>query len=182
MVVVTLLVVGALYWRAVWQVSAPDEPVERIVGQLERINDHLCKIAAGLRERLPEHGLVCASDVWCRVLDFDFDRSEVSEQGKKALAALAKQLGSAPRAHDYVVVEGHATSVGDASYNLDLSERRAEAVAKELKNSLSSHWHQRLIIVSRGERHDETSLNKDDNANQKVRVALCTPRDLNVGL
>ena len=175
--VVVLLVVAAVYKGAKWSSPPPDpshdEPLKQIVKELKRANAQLSKIADVLDKRPPEHGLVCASDGPAVILKFGFDCSKVNEQGETALVVLAQQLRHESRENGYVIVEGYASSVGNASYNLDLSERRAEAVATELKKRLSPHWHQRLIIVSRGERHEEVSLDKEHDVNQKVRVAFC---------
>jgi outer membrane protein OmpA-like peptidoglycan-associated protein len=71
------------------------------------------------------YSLVARADV-----TFAFDKSELGEAGEAALDALAQQVQSTPR----VVFElvGFTDPVGTADYNLALSRRRAESVARYL--------------------------------------------------
>ena len=61
---------------------------------------------------------------------FDFDRSDLTTvaQGVVRQAANDARVGRATRIH----VTGHADRAGDSSYNMALSQRRAEAVRAEL--------------------------------------------------
>lgn len=61
-----------------------------------------------------------------RVL-FAFDSAEVSREQRADVARLADYLKRYPTAR--VEVEGHASRIGPADYNMRLSERRAKAVA-----------------------------------------------------
>lgn len=64
-----------------------------------------------------------------RVL-FDFDKADLRPDAGPALAQIAKLLTGYPQAR--VSVRGYTDSVGSDSYNLDLSQRRAEAVRQAL--------------------------------------------------
>lgn len=57
------------------------------------------------------------------IAHFEFDRAELTEAGQAALDAWLARNAKGTR----VVVTGHADRLGPASYNLDLSRRRAEA-------------------------------------------------------
>jgi peptidoglycan-associated lipoprotein len=57
---------------------------------------------------------------------FDFDKSEVREDGRKTCQAVADYLKKNPRAK--IVIEGHCDERGTAEYNMALGERRATAV------------------------------------------------------
>jgi len=61
---------------------------------------------------------------------FDTDKSDVKPESKDALAQMAKLLQQDPRLKVYIV--GHTDNQGALARNLDLSQRRAEAVAKAL--------------------------------------------------
>lgn len=63
-------------------------------------------------------------------LYFDFDKSELKDAGKAELDKLASQLNSS-KEYD-IIVGGHADSTGPESYNMKLSEKRAQAVVKYL--------------------------------------------------
>jgi len=57
---------------------------------------------------------------------FDFDKSEVREDGRKTCQVVADYLKKHPQAK--VQIEGHCDDRGTAEYNLALGERRATAV------------------------------------------------------
>jgi outer membrane protein OmpA-like peptidoglycan-associated protein len=61
---------------------------------------------------------------------FDFDSAELSEAGKEQLA---KAMSLNKDAYIFrVYIDGYTDQIGDDSYNLKLSQRRAEAVQAEL--------------------------------------------------
>ena len=64
---------------------------------------------------------------------FDFDRADLTEVARREIARLVEQIGAATGP---VRVDGHTDSIGDENYNLDLSQRRADAVAGLLRSSL----------------------------------------------
>jgi peptidoglycan-associated lipoprotein len=57
---------------------------------------------------------------------FDFDKSEVKEDGRKTCRVVADYLKKHPQAR--MLVEGHCDERGTAEYNMALGERRATAV------------------------------------------------------
>ena len=61
---------------------------------------------------------------------FRFDRADLDDRGQTALLELSKQLQENPNLA--VELEGYTDSVGDGSYNVQLSQRRAEAVRRFL--------------------------------------------------
>ncbi len=61
---------------------------------------------------------------------FDIDSAELTSTSRSILSNVASQMASQPRAT--LNLEGHADATGDADYNLDLSQRRARAVARYL--------------------------------------------------
>lgn len=63
---------------------------------------------------------------------FDFDKDFLTAQGKSVVAELARKL-LAMQVQE-IRIEGHTDRMGSAAYNLDLSQRRADTVAKELKS------------------------------------------------
>lgn len=63
---------------------------------------------------------------------FDTDRSEVKAESKPALAEMAKLLQQNPKLGVYIV--GHTDNQGSLAHNIELSQKRAEAVAKALSS------------------------------------------------
>lgn len=61
---------------------------------------------------------------------FEFDRADIRKAAEPTLEKLATLLAAYPKSK--VRVEGHTDAKGDAKYNQQLSERRAEAVKKWL--------------------------------------------------
>ena len=61
---------------------------------------------------------------------FKFDRADLDDRGQTALVELAKQLQENPNL--MVELEGYTDSAGDAMYNVQLSQRRSEAVRRFL--------------------------------------------------
>ena len=61
---------------------------------------------------------------------FDFDKADLKPESKPTIEEIAKLLKRNPKLKLYVV--GHTDNVGNFDYNMNLSQRRAEAVVKEL--------------------------------------------------
>ena len=57
---------------------------------------------------------------------FDFDKSDVKEDGRKTCQVVADYLKKNPKAK--LLIEGHCDERGTAEYNMALGERRATAV------------------------------------------------------
>jgi outer membrane protein OmpA-like peptidoglycan-associated protein len=61
---------------------------------------------------------------------FDFDKDEIRRESEPVLQEIARALGANP---SWILsVDGHTDSIGSTPHNLDLSNRRAAAVAKAL--------------------------------------------------
>ena len=85
--------------------------------------------------QLSEEALACQQEANKRVESgatvlFDFDSSEVHDEGKQLLDEIVEIAKLCPSVG--VEVSGHTDSVGDKDYNIDLGERRAEAVVAYL--------------------------------------------------
>lgn len=85
-------------------------------------------------EALRALGFVESNDGWMLSLSvpilFDSNRDELKPETRKAVADLADSLLRAGIRR--VRIEGHTDSFGSRDYNIELSRRRAEAVAREL--------------------------------------------------
>ncbi|HEX9191388.1 MAG TPA: peptidoglycan-associated lipoprotein Pal [Candidatus Deferrimicrobiaceae bacterium] len=88
--------------------------------------------SAVLAAKAAEAGVAVTEEKPSRFADvlFDFDKADLTEEGKKACQAVAEYLRKNPRAK--VTVEGHCDERGSAEYNLALGERRAVAVKNYL--------------------------------------------------
>ena len=63
---------------------------------------------------------------------FEFNRARLTAEAQSKVAHIATVLEQQARDRR-VSVEGHADAIGSESYNLALSQQRAEAVAQELR-------------------------------------------------
>jgi OOP family OmpA-OmpF porin len=61
---------------------------------------------------------------------FDFDKADIKPESQAALQEMAKLLAQDANLSVYIV--GHTDNVGTLAHNLDLSQRRADAVVKAL--------------------------------------------------
>jgi outer membrane protein OmpA-like peptidoglycan-associated protein len=63
---------------------------------------------------------------------FDTGKADIRSDARPTLDKLAELVATAPGGR--ITIEGHTDSDGDAAYNKKLSERRAEAVRRYLKD------------------------------------------------
>ena len=103
---------------------------------------------------------------------FGFDKASLTEKAKSTLDQL---IADVPNTKGYlVVVEGGTDSVGNATYNYGLSERRAEAVVQYLsEKSIPPH---KIYVVGLGK--DKTVASNQSASgraqNRRVEVRLMT--------
>jgi outer membrane protein OmpA-like peptidoglycan-associated protein len=76
-------------------------------------------------QRAVEEGLTSECRVEVPGLYFDFNRATINAQSAPAMQSIAELLRRQPW---NVTIEGHTDNVGSASYNQDLSERRAATI------------------------------------------------------
>lgn len=77
-----------------------------------------------------ETASVASNQVFFPDINFDFNKSTLSEVGKGRVRQVSALLSSAPTLS--VVVEGHADYKGTDEYNIKLGEQRAQSVINEL--------------------------------------------------
>ena len=84
--------------------------------------------AAAMAKGLGETGHIALYGIY-----FDTDKAAIKPESRPTLDQIAKLLTSQPQLNVFIV--GHTDSQGTYDYNLDLSRRRAEAIATELVKS-----------------------------------------------
>ena len=116
---------GAVTW-ATLLVSQNNDAVtaELVVTEVGAMENKMID-AAAMQKGLGEEGHIALYGIY-----FDTDKAVVKPESKPTLDEIAKLLASAPDLH--VVVVGHTDSQGALDYNVDLSRRRAAAVAAAL--------------------------------------------------
>lgn len=101
---------------------------------------------------------------------FGYDKSEVTQEAVPKLNELAGILSKYP--DTYVLVEGHTDSNGSESYNMDLSKRRAQAVANYLRqNNVADS---RIKTAAYGEGQPKFANDTEENKakNRRVEFAI----------
>jgi len=101
---------------------------------------------------------------------FPFNSTEILPAGKSNLQQLANSLGEYPNSD--VLIVGHTDSVGTDAYNLDLSQRRAQAASAYLQ-SLGVPA-ARLRTVGKGESEPIQPNDTEDGRarNRRVEIAI----------
>ncbi|MBI1356111.1 MAG: OmpA family protein [Acidobacteria bacterium] len=106
---------------------------------------------------------------------FRFDSSVLTDEGKQKIATLVQQAGGRER---YIVeVRGFTDSTGDPEYNVRLSQRRAEAVVRELNGKYDVPL-RAIHRIGLGE-DNPAGENKDRagrEQNRRVELTLYVPK------
>jgi outer membrane protein OmpA-like peptidoglycan-associated protein len=98
-----------------------------IVAELGAIENKMVD-AAAMAKGLGEAGHIALYGIY-----FDTDKAVIKPESRPTLEQIAKLLAGQPQLNVFIV--GHTDSQGTFDYNLDLSRRRAEAIATELVKS-----------------------------------------------
>ena len=100
---------------------------------------------------------------------FPVNRDELSPEAEARLAELVQRLTSENR-NVYLEIQGHTDASGDARFNEQLGEARAEAVRRYLsRNSIALN---RMATISYGEDSPLASNDTPEGRAQNRRVAI----------
>ncbi len=111
-------------------------------------------------------------------VNFGFNKSDLTSQAKAQLDGLGAQLGAQ---RSYILsLTGGTDSVGSASYNYDLSDKRAESVVQYLAAKYGVPAH-RFYLIGLGK--DQAVASNDTASgrakNRRVQVQLMTNQPMN---
>lgn len=101
---------------------------------------------------------------------FAFDSDKISDAGKDYIRGYREQLGDELAQAFAVVVIGYTDSTGDEQYNMDLSKRRADAVADYL--TTLGVPADKLQTLGRGENDPLVPNDSDENRARNRRVEV----------
>jgi len=101
---------------------------------------------------------------------FAVDKATLNDASRRELAELAVILNKYPDTH--ILLEGHTDATGSDEYNLELSRKRAQAVANEL--SLRAVMATRFTIMGYGEGQPiaDNGTEYGRQQNRRVEVAI----------
>ena len=101
-------------------------------------------------------------------IQFDFDSAQIRAESQDALKNLALALLSPELSHANFVIEGHSDGKGRETYNLQLSQARAEAVREFLVRQTVESV--RLRAVGKGSSHPVNPADPMAAENRRVRI------------
>ena len=102
-------------------------------------------------------------------IDFDFDSDRIKPESFKVLGAMADALHHPVLLDDKFLIVGHTDAKGTRQYNLDLSQRRADAI----RNTLITVFRvppQRLAAFGLGEEQLRDPAHPDAAVNRRVQL------------
>lgn len=102
---------------------------------------------------------------------FDYDSDHITPRAREQLRALGKALASAELLSYRYLIAGHTDAVGSDAYNIDLSGRRAKAVAEFLTEEYAIDP-RRLMVVGFGFRRLKRPEAPRAAINRRVEVLL----------
>jgi outer membrane protein OmpA-like peptidoglycan-associated protein len=146
--------------RARMEATAKAEEAEKAKAEVDELLNQL----SDLKAKQTERGIVLTiGDVL-----FAFDKATLSPGAFRNVDKLADFLQKHPNRS--VLIEGHTDNVGSDQYNLDLSEKRADAV----KNALVAKGvgQERVTTKGYGEKYPVATNNTSDGRQQNRRVEL----------
>jgi outer membrane protein OmpA-like peptidoglycan-associated protein len=103
---------------------------------------------------------------------FETDSTEFSSKAPEILFKMAKAMETLPEMR--LAIIGHTDSVGDFAYNVDLSQRRAEAVRQALLVEPNNVAPERLVAMGAGPINPVASNLSDEGRalNRRVEFVL----------
>jgi peptidoglycan-associated lipoprotein len=105
-------------------------------------------------------------------IQFPFNSAQLTDEAKSELATLAEKLKSENH-NVYLEIQGFTDTSGDAAYNLQLAEKRAEAVRRYLNTEQGVPLH-RMNVISYGEANPiaDNSTREGRARNRRVAVVV----------
>jgi outer membrane protein OmpA-like peptidoglycan-associated protein len=102
-------------------------------------------------------------------INFDFDKDTLRPGANRPIVALGRALSREELKGLVFLINGHTDARGDAEYNLDLSERRAEAVKRVLMKEFDLPADS-LIAVGHGKTQLKNTANPLAAENRRVQI------------
>jgi outer membrane protein OmpA-like peptidoglycan-associated protein len=126
--------------------------------QIQKIKSGQVIIQANL---VPSEVVITDTEVILKNVFFDFDKSNITAQGANELDKLVKVMKENPTM--VIFVKSHTDSKGKSSYNLNLSEQRAQSTVQ--------------YLLSKGIIKDRISGKGYGNTEPIVKCSLCTEEE-----
>jgi outer membrane protein OmpA-like peptidoglycan-associated protein len=102
-------------------------------------------------------------------INFEYNSSEISSKSLPSVQALGRALSNSDLKGSTFVVAGHTDAAGGESYNLDLSERRADAIKRYLVDKYGINGSD-LVTVGYGRSKLKDPAQPMAEVNRRVQV------------
>jgi OOP family OmpA-OmpF porin len=136
-------------------------------GDSDGVNDCIDKCPGTMSgSKIDDQG--CPIRIELKGVQFHYDSADLTEEAKVVLDEVANSFIAYPQEKD-IEVQGHASSEGSSEYNLDLSQRRSEAVVEYLK---SKNFPNRLYAKGYGEENPIADNETEEGRAKNRRVEL----------
>ena len=142
---------------------------QRAQARLDARDAEIRKLQESLNAKQTERGTL----VTCGDVLFDFNKAELKSAAYPNITKLAQFLQENPDRQ--VIVEGYTDSIGSASYNQSLSERRANAVRTALVRAGVEP--SRIVAQGYGKEHPVADNASDSGRAQNRRVEVTISHD-----
>lgn len=107
---------------------------------------------------------------------FAYKSTEITPEAASALVPLGRALGDPRLAGDTFLIAGHSDGKGSADYNVDLSQKRAEAVRLYLIRKFGI-GPERLIATGMGAKHLKNVTDPRAAENRRVQIVNISPSE-----
>ena len=107
-------------------------------------------------------------------IEFDFDSDRIKPNSFRALGAMADAMHHPVLLDDKFLIVGHTDAKGSRQYNLELSQRRADAI----RNTLITVFRlppERLAAFGLGEEQLRDPANPESGTNRRVQLINLGP-------
>jgi outer membrane protein OmpA-like peptidoglycan-associated protein len=102
-------------------------------------------------------------------IQFDYNSADISASSLPSVQSLGRALSNANLKGSTFIVAGHTDAIGTATYNQDLSERRADSIKKYLVDKFGIAGTD-LVTVGYGKDKPKDPNEPMDPANRRVQV------------
>ena len=152
-------------------IEALSEPVTRGIRIAPKQTPKKENAAQQAENIAPEQNSALASEYGLVVLDikFEFNSSKLSSSAVKQLAELGHALSSQELIDGFFEISGHTDSSGSASYNKNLSLKRAKYVEQYLLTEFNIQQ-SRLTALGYGEEKPLFTTDPANGANRRVEI------------
>ena len=147
-----------------WCAAAPPAPAQEDAAEGLEI----------LRSLAPRAGQTEAPRYIAEGVQFDYASDRLTAEARGTLDRMARALRSTELGGLRFRIEGHTDSRGSAAYNMDLSVRRARAVAAYLAE-VRGFAAARFDMVGHGESRPRDPTNPEGAINRRVEIVTLVP-------